>query len=618
MPECASEARVAERPFLPLLNGASMATSLAPFLFFVQSSLSTVAENTAIKSPLLVGRLVTTFMPKNTVYTLEGSDSELFTLLRSGSSYSLFLKPGVALDYEAQQSMNVAIRATQPGKPNEAVYSSYSLRVTDVAEAPVITSNGGGDTATVRMGGGQTAVTQVQAQDPDAGAKLSYSIVGGANRNLFTIDAQTGQLSFKSAPATKAGTQVFDVIVQVSDAGSAPPAGGGGVMPLTDRQQIRVEIKNSAPTVDQGPFNITDNSFSFRASDVDGDQISIWYQGQQQAAVRNEDGSYTVVVHPNAGEAAISWGDVTISDGFSSTQLTHVLRGSDSDEFIYAYTDHTLMYGFSGDDSLIAVSNNTTVLGGAGNDFIANLGTHNVLRGGIGNDSYLLRSTDDLASVIEEANEGHDTVIFEESGSITALDNVEHYVLLSSGSDTITFNSADSLRVNQSVDLSSSGNDTVVIVPNTYMAGTSNAVKIIGFTAAGGTERDVLKLFGDRPMTFFLSTASPINYEGTVGGEYAKYVTLLLNAAASETDIGDGGAVEQVIAARMESIIFYSPNSTQIFGISNGEGGTAFYEARLDSGATSTGDFVPENFSVQHVATLVGVAPELLSEANFS
>lgn len=590
-----------------------MATSFAPSFFFVQSSLSTIAENTAIKSQLLVGRLVTTFMPTNTVYSLEGNDAELFTLVRSGSTYSLFLKPGVALDYEAQQSLNIAIRATQPNKPNEAVYGSYSLRVTDVAEAPVITSNGGGDTATVRVGWGQTAVTQVQAQDADAGAKLSYSIVGGANRNLFTIDTQTGQLSFKSAPAIKAGTQVFDVIVQVSDAGSAPPVGGGGAMPLTDRQQIRVEIKNSAPTVDEGPFNITDNSFSFRASDADGDQISIWYQGQQQAAIRNEDGSYTVVVHPNAGEVAISWGDVTISDGFSSTQLTHVLRGSENSDFIYAFTDHTLMYGFSGDDSLIAVSNNTTVLGGAGNDFIANLGTNNVLRGGIGNDSYLLSSTADIASVFEEANEGYDTVMFETSGSITALDNVEHYVL-ASGNDTITFTRPEQGRPARSVDLTSGGSDNVVIVPEAQPQYESGAVTITGFTPGSGDGHDTLTLFGEsNALDFFVRTSYP-DASPTPGSQQ---VRVLPNPVIAEIgSVGATGAVNAAISDYLVSLRIAS-NTEMFYLISDGAGSVGVYEMRAPFDQFIN-DPSPTDFTVEHVATLVGVNIDLLTADNFS
>ena len=65
-------------------------------------------------------------------------------------------------------------------------------------------------------------MTTVTASDPDSGAVLTYSIVGGADAAKFTINASTGVLSFVSAPDFEAPTDagannVYDVQVQVSD-----------------------------------------------------------------------------------------------------------------------------------------------------------------------------------------------------------------------------------------------------------------------------------------------------------------------------------------------------------------------------------------------------------------
>lgn len=59
-------------------------------------------------------------------------------------------------------------------------------------DGPVITSNGGGDTAAVTINENTTAVTTVQASDVDHGATQIYSIVGGADQLLFNIDSSTG------------------------------------------------------------------------------------------------------------------------------------------------------------------------------------------------------------------------------------------------------------------------------------------------------------------------------------------------------------------------------------------------------------------------------------------
>ena len=60
--------------------------------------------------------------------------------------------------------------------------------MTNANEAPVIVSNGGGATASLSVAENGTAVTTVSASDPDAGAVLTYSLVGGADQSKFTID----------------------------------------------------------------------------------------------------------------------------------------------------------------------------------------------------------------------------------------------------------------------------------------------------------------------------------------------------------------------------------------------------------------------------------------------
>ena len=86
---------------------------------------------------------------------------------------------------------------------------------------PIITSDGGGDTASINVAENTTAVTTVTATDPNFDT-LTYSISGGADAALFSIDANSGALSFISAPNFEAPTDVgannvYDVIVQVSD-----------------------------------------------------------------------------------------------------------------------------------------------------------------------------------------------------------------------------------------------------------------------------------------------------------------------------------------------------------------------------------------------------------------
>ena len=92
----------------------------------------------------------------------------------------------------------------------------------DVLPSPVITSNGGGDTAAISTPENTAAVTQIAATDPNAAQTLVFAITGGADAAKFQIDPASGALSFVTAPNFEApsdvgGNNVYDVTVQVSD-----------------------------------------------------------------------------------------------------------------------------------------------------------------------------------------------------------------------------------------------------------------------------------------------------------------------------------------------------------------------------------------------------------------
>jgi hypothetical protein len=129
------------------------------------------------------------------------------------------------------------------------------IRLTTIGgnQAPTITSDGGGATATINAAENQTAVTDVDATDDtdSEGSGLSYSISGGVDASLFSIDPSTGVLSFISAPdyenPTDSGVDnVYDVQVTVTDSGG-----------LTDVQDIAVTVtdvvENTAPTITSTP-----------------------------------------------------------------------------------------------------------------------------------------------------------------------------------------------------------------------------------------------------------------------------------------------------------------------------------------------------------------------------
>jgi hypothetical protein len=71
----------------------------------------------------------------------------------------------------------------------ETITSAPSSAIINVNDAPVITSDGGGSTASIAVSENTTAVTTVTGTDPDANTILSYSISGGADAALFQHSA---------------------------------------------------------------------------------------------------------------------------------------------------------------------------------------------------------------------------------------------------------------------------------------------------------------------------------------------------------------------------------------------------------------------------------------------
>jgi len=132
---------------------------------------------------------------------------------------------------------------TPPGFPGTSSVANYWVDVVFAPTLvpgnapPTITSDGGGPSASITIDENTTTVAAVTATDPDVPAQtLTYSLVGGENASLFTIDPVTGVLSFLSAPDYEAlpapgATPGYQVTVQVSD-------GNGG----TDTQALSVTV----------------------------------------------------------------------------------------------------------------------------------------------------------------------------------------------------------------------------------------------------------------------------------------------------------------------------------------------------------------------------------------
>ncbi|WP_020558403.1 Ig-like domain-containing protein [Thiofilum flexile] len=216
-----------------------------------------------------------------------GADATLFTIDPSTGALSFNTAPQFANPADANSDNNYEVQV-QVSDGSLMDMQDLTVTITNVNDAPTITSQGGSSTATLSLPENSTAVTTVTASDID-GDTLTYSISGGADAALFTIDASTGALSFNTAPqfaspADANSDNNYEVQVQVTD-GS-----------LTDTQDLTLSVTNvnDAPTITSqsggstATLSLPENSTTVTtvtASDIDGDPLTYSISGGADAAL---------------------------------------------------------------------------------------------------------------------------------------------------------------------------------------------------------------------------------------------------------------------------------------------------------------------------------------------
>ncbi len=224
-----------------------------------------------------------------------GADAALFQIDAATGVLSFVAGPNYEVPSDAG-SNNIYDVVVQASDGNLVDTQNLAITVTNVNEAPVITSNGGGASASIVINENTSSVTTITSTDPE-GALRTYSIVGGADAARFTVNASTGALSFVSAPnyeapADAGGNNIYDVIVQVSD----------GAVSTT--QNLAVSVNNV----------------------VDGSTIN----GTNSANTLNGTVAEDVIDGRN--------GNDTISGGLGADRL---IGGSGADRFVYGATNHS-------------------------------------------------------------------------------------------------------------------------------------------------------------------------------------------------------------------------------------------------------------------------------------
>jgi VCBS repeat-containing protein len=205
-----------------------------------------VAENTAAVTTVAATDVD---LPAQTLsYSIVGgADAAKFSIVSGTGALSFISAPNfeAPADSGTNNVYDVIVRAS-----DGTLFDDQAIAVTVTCvndNSPVITSNGGGTTASVNVAENTAAVTTVVATDADLPTQtLSYSILNTAGTDFgkFSISS-SGVLTFNSAPDYENpqdvggtdGDNAYVVDVQVAD-------GNGG----TDTQTITVNVQNVVET----------------------------------------------------------------------------------------------------------------------------------------------------------------------------------------------------------------------------------------------------------------------------------------------------------------------------------------------------------------------------------
>jgi len=516
----------------------------------------TVAENVAIATAVgITARATDADTTTNAVtYSLVNPDG-LFAI----DATSGVVTTAAAIDFETVgASRQITVRATSAdGSTSDR---SFTVAITNVNETPVITSNGGGDTATIAVEEDTQAVTTVTATDVDANTRLTFSIAGGVDAARFVINATTGALSFRTvpdfeAPGDAGGDNVYDVIVRASD-GTLSDTQAIAVR-VTDQRETQTVVLGSgndnytAPSddnyvIDGGAGNdtiITRNGRDVVRGSAGNDTIStggnddvITYLGTANGADTVDGGAGSNDrIHALSNNAVIGLASVTNVETISANGYTGVkiVAGTTADLLDLTNVELigiTSIDGGSGNDTIRGSATADTIIGGAGDD---------LLQGNGGDDVFLLAARSGVDTI--EGGEGIDTVRGTVDGAVlgwggvTGVERFENLRILgTAAADRIDLSGATLVNVG-SID-GGAGDDTIL--------GAAGADTIIG-----GAGNDDLNGGGGNDLFLIGASAGIDTIEGGSG-----FDTIQASAANVAISWGRFSGIEAISAGGFSGV----------------------------------------------------------------
>ena len=222
----------------------------------------------------------------NTItYSLsDGSDDALFTI--HPNTGVVTVKNGAGIDFETAESHTIEVVAES--SDGSTTSRQFTIGVENVGEAdPYFNSSASRsvDEGTTTVSTTDDFVGGQAITDPESQGPYTYSISGGADQNLFSVEASNGSLSFVAAPDFEAPSDTDTDNVYSVELTASNGAGTSKAQLLT----IRVNDINESPV--SAPIDINSTGDSLNENAISGTATGI------QASSTDADGSNNGVTY---------------------------------------------------------------------------------------------------------------------------------------------------------------------------------------------------------------------------------------------------------------------------------------------------------------------------------
>ena len=319
---------------------------------------TSVTENAA---GAVIGVLSATDADGLDTQTFKVINDSRFTIDTSSGQAMLRLAAGQSLDHETSPTVSVRIEVKDAA--GAIFQKNIVVTVNNVNEVPVFSDPGSALNISIFENISDLKIATLLAMDPDAGDHLHYTIVGGADAAIFSIDGSTGELRLLSSPnyenpVDADADNIYRVKVRVTD--------DSGLF-IDKDVNLTVKNVNEAPVALDDANSVAENFISeiggnVRANDSDPDEannmgltvLSFTPQGTVHGTLSiNANGIYIYTLDNNDPAVnGLKTGD-TLTDTFS-----YVITDSDG-ETSQAYLRITIQG--SNDDPVLSVPTNLSI-----------------------------------------------------------------------------------------------------------------------------------------------------------------------------------------------------------------------------------------------------------------